>query len=182
MSRTYRKSRHTDGESFKSYLAGEIHWWKRNPTRTQRIKRTEAEMVEANRIADEEYEKRVTELAKERGISRELAKLYRGICRWTGIRSGRPTLSRWYVGNYRFVRIPISYDELVNKTKIDYAKFNRDGSRWHDHGKRAYWRELTNKAVRRETKKLVHSHMRGEEWDKPYPGDYLGKKYIWSVW
>lgn len=180
MSRTYRKSKETDEENFERHLADELRWWHRNPTKQKRTKKSEAELkVDSDRV-EKEYHDACVVLARERGVTVEEAATLQYIVRRNG--GSYHIVRRGWSSNWNYERIPVSREEVVAEAKTSWGKYNRDGGRWGNGGARAYWRKLTNKAVRTETRKLINSVMKDEDYDKPYPGDYLGKKYIWSVW
>ena len=182
MSRTYRKSVYIDSESYESHLTNELTAWKERPTARVRIKRTEAQMLEANRQADACYEERILALAKSKHISIKDAKVYCDKSLWSGVYLSYVSVYRYPVRDYYMATVTVTREEVVAGAKSWYDKQSRDGKGNDACGLRKSWREMTKKAVRRETKKLTHAIVREEDYDKPYPGDYLGKKYIWSIW
>jgi hypothetical protein len=68
-----------------------------------------------------------------------------------------------------------------------WSRRNRDGKSGEYHrggGKsRKYYRDLTNKLIRRETQRKIAKCIRDDDWDDAvYPTQWDGKKFIWSVW
>lgn len=74
-----------------------------------------------------------------------------------------------------------------NYEKAFWDKRARDGSPVeHCAGKasgRRYYRHLTKKLIRNETRRKISLGLAGDDWDSMvWPDQHDAKKYIWSIW
>lgn len=179
MSRTYRKSSYTASRNRARYIDEEVVDWKNDPFKSVRRKRTEEEMIEAQAKADAYYEERCVEYAKRHWIS--VAKAKTAIRRnpWSNIE--HLAVPRYPVAKHTRDIVPMSKEEAIKYAADYYDVWERDG-KYSESGRNKFYKKLNKKTVRNNSRRMISKIMKGEDYDKPYPGDYMGKKHIWSVW
>lgn len=180
MSRTYRKNDYTDSISLKQHLARDLVYWKKNPYRIVRTRKTDAQLKADNLWADKEYDCEIKELAYKRNCSREKARGIMRHCLYSRV-STIYLVRRNYVSEFTSYYLYITKEEAIKESIAEYKSYNRDG-KYHETTGNEYFKYLNKREVRSRTRRMIHQIKRGEEWTQPYPADYLGKKHFWSVW
>lgn len=155
-----------------------LTYWKARPYKDVWVRRTDEEMERAEAEADAQYEEDIRRFALDNRISEAMARKHTTFPSWSF--HAQPTITRRFVGVSYRKRVPITREEAITDAKENYAKRFRDGY-LSDGGNKAYKR-LSKKTVRRASKEMIRAYMKYGEYDKPTPGDHLGKVHIWSVW
>ena len=75
-----------------------------------------------------------------------------------------------------------SYDEIVERVTKKWIHRNETDNRYSTNIANKYFKRLNKRTVRKAGKDMIRSYMKYGDYDKPTPGDYMGKKHIWSVW
>ena len=87
--------------------------------------------------------------------------------------------------NYSLIRLAWGHKIDSKKEEKEIAtllsKRPRDGYS-NDSKKNKYFKHLAKKTVRRSFANNKIDIVEGDDYAQPMPGDYMGKKHIWSVW
>jgi len=186
MSRTYRKDKFTTERSLVQEINRNLERHKIHPYRTVKVRMSKDEIKAENDRRWKEYHREVAKYAEENNLSIEQARKATRKVKfifnfWSQSRLIIP--EPWPCFGYNYVKVDVTEEEVIEEAKRDYAKYKRDG-RWNETGRNTYFKQLNKKRVRNEWKKAKHQILRSEDYDydKPYPGDYMGKQHFWDVW
>ena len=169
MSKTYRKSAGELSEARFIDTYVDRYYYTTVTTR-----KTDKELVEENKAADESYKDRCNNVAEFLGISvEEVQKL---------MANGDYLVLRDIVFTYKRERVATqSVEDLRKEAKAAYAKKSRDGY-LSDSSPNKFYKYLCKRDIRAKNKILVRSILKSEEDTCAYPSDAEGKRFIWSVW
>lgn len=174
MSRTHRKPRWYVEHSDASFINRELSYYVRRPYRM--VKR---------RKSDEEYRRQCDKAMQEhledvrKNGPTELVRTY---C-WADSSVKfveRPKQPRW-VSRHYYERVDYSVDECIADALKERKELTRDG-KMSESGRRTGFKKTAAKEVRREWRKMKQKILKGEDYDKYYPHDKIGKKFVWSFW
>ena len=83
---------------------------------------------------------------------------------------------------YKRVEVEKCMDEVIAKSKRDFATYTRDG-KWNETGKNTGFKQAAARRVRRANSQFCSAVIRGEEYDNTiYPHEHLGDDLVWSFW
>lgn len=186
MSRTYRSNKYCAERTLVQQINRDLSRHYLYPTRSVKIRLSDEEIEAENNRRWKEYHDMVDKYAKENNLSLEQARKATVRRTYTWINLSQDTLvipEPWPCGRHQYVRVEVTKEEVIEDTKRDYAKHKRDGH-WNDTGCNKAFKQMSKRHVRTEWRNAKQQILKDEDYDydKPYPGDYMGKKFIWSVW
>ena len=152
--------------------------WKALPYVHVYVRRTDEEMERAEAEADAQYEEDIARFARDNRISEAMARKHTTFPSWSF--HAQPTVTRYRPSTQYRKRVEITREEAIANAKESYAKRFRDGY-LSDNGNK-YYKHLNKKTVRNASKEMIRAYMKDGDYDKPTPGDHLGKVHIWEVW
>lgn len=185
MSRTYRRSSWTDENSIVQHINRDLAYHNRRPYKDISVKRTKEEIDEENARRWKEYEVDCRLYAKRMGISIDAAKsAKKRFVSFIGREYFTPVIPLpTPCFSKKSVRVEMSDEEVIEEAIRAYKKHHRDGH-WNETSRNKYFKYLAKHEVRNEWKKAKQKILQSEDYDydRPYPGNYSGKKHFWSVW
>lgn len=167
MSRTYRKTGLTE-EMTKVQYVNEYKTHERDYDFEWVLTR-EGELAYERAVAA--YEERVWQYTNRCGSDLRWARYYIG---------EEPKV--WDFKKRIVVPVKIDWKAVEEKLSSEYDEMKRDG-RYYESGRNKAFKRLNKKAIRARNRADIYKEMNTEEGCQiPYAGDYIGKKFVWSIW
>ena len=161
MSRTTRRPRFYLKTSEIKEINRDIAYAISRPTHYIRVRMTDAEL-------EEQYQRQL--------------KRYKETGTWVDYWPYRSEPPVRKTHGYKRVAVEKRMDEVIAKSKRDFATYTRDG-KWNETNKNTGFKQAAAKTVRRANTRFCSQVKRGEEYeDKIYPHEHLGDHLVWSFW
>lgn len=149
--------------------------------KTSEIKELNCDIARAIRSPTHYIRVRMTEQELEEQYQRQL-KRYAETGTWVEYWPYRCEPPVRKTSGYKRVEVEKRMDEVIAKTKRNFATYTRDG-KWNETGKNTGFKQAAARCVRRANSRFCSTVIRGEEYDNTiYPHDHLGDYLVWSFW
>jgi len=172
MSRTYRKkpAHHYCGcNSLSQYIDKKLVDYYKNPTKFIWKRKSDKQVASEYKIQEAKFHAQIASLDAISQIEYELnGQVPDGI---------RPP----FVYNKYKIQVPWTREDVINDAIDVWNSWLRDGA-LSETSRNTGFKQQAARTVRRANKRLSTVLLKGEAYDTPYPGYYLGKTHVWDWW